>query len=193
MAVPNSEAVQWLPSGSTSAESRSGRIGPIILEAKQTGERCARNPHAAFDEAGAGNVARPRWCDTRRRKSEPTGNTNFGLRTSATLTAAIGNCSRADGVVPFRMERVTLNVERLHLGVADLDALFVSARVQRVLDFQAGLGCRRRDQLDDSHAIRERPAAPGLRDVAEQAVLDPVPLCAAETCEERSNAPESYG
>ena len=74
------------------------------------------------------------------------------------------------------MERVTLNVERLHLGVADLDALFVSARVQRALDFQAGLGCRRRDQLDDSHAIRERPAAPGLRDVAEQAVLDPVPL-----------------
>src|SRR5208337_1865205 len=49
------------------------------------------------------------------------------LRTSATLTAAIGNCSRADGVVPFRMERVTLNVERLHLGIADLDALFVSA------------------------------------------------------------------
>jgi len=27
------------------------------------------------------------------------------------------------------MERVTLNVERLHLGIADLDALFVSARV----------------------------------------------------------------
>jgi hypothetical protein len=79
MAVPNSEAVPWLPSGSASAESCSGRIGPIILEAKQTGERSAGNPHAAFDEAGAGNVARPRWCDTRRRKSEPTGNTNFGL------------------------------------------------------------------------------------------------------------------
>ena len=29
--------------------------------------------------AGAENVAWPRWCDTRRRKSEPTGNTNFGL------------------------------------------------------------------------------------------------------------------
>src|SRR5271169_3369465 len=83
MAVPNSEAVQWLPSGSTSAESRSDRIGPIILEAKQTGERSAGNPHAAFDEAGAGNVARPRWCDTRRRKSEPTGNTNFGLNRRA--------------------------------------------------------------------------------------------------------------
>ena len=34
---------------------------------------------AACDVEGAGNVARPRWCDTRRRKSEPTGNTNFGL------------------------------------------------------------------------------------------------------------------
>ncbi len=51
------------------------------------------------------------------------------VSTSATLTAAIGNCSRADSVVPFRMERVTLNVERLHLGIADLDALFVSARI----------------------------------------------------------------
>ena len=32
-------------------------------------------------------MARPRWCDTRRRKSEPTGNTNFGLtgRQSPTL------------------------------------------------------------------------------------------------------------
>src|SRR5271169_797784 len=83
MAVSDSEAVRWLPSGSTGAESRSGRIGPIILEAKQTGERSAGNPHAAFDEAGAGNVARPRWCDTRRRKSEPTGNTNFGLNRRA--------------------------------------------------------------------------------------------------------------
>ena len=83
MAVPNSEAVQWLSSGSTSAESRSGRIGRIILEAKQTGERSAGNPHAAFDEAGAGNVVWPRWCDTRRRKSEPTGNTNFGLNRRA--------------------------------------------------------------------------------------------------------------
>ncbi len=52
-------------------------------EAKQTGERSAGNPHAAFDEAGAGNVARPRWWDTRRRKSEPTGNTNFGLNRRA--------------------------------------------------------------------------------------------------------------
>jgi hypothetical protein len=40
-------------------------------------------PHAAFDEAGAGNAAWSRWCDTRRRKSEPTGNTNFDLNRRA--------------------------------------------------------------------------------------------------------------
>ena len=38
----------------------------------RAGERSARNPHAAFDEAGAGNVAWPRWCDTRNRKSRTT-------------------------------------------------------------------------------------------------------------------------
>jgi hypothetical protein len=36
------------------------------------------NLHAAFDVAGAGNGAWSR-CDTRRRKGEPTGNTNFDL------------------------------------------------------------------------------------------------------------------
>src|SRR6202046_5090319 len=81
---------------------------PIILEAKQTGERSAGNPHAAFDEAGAGNVARPRWCDTRRRKSEPTGNTNFGLNrrvsprpyhvdSSRPVSANSGHCVSMDG------------------------------------------------------------------------------------------------
>ena len=43
----------------------------------------AGNLHAAFDEAGAGNVARSRWCDTRRRKGETTGNTNFDLNRRA--------------------------------------------------------------------------------------------------------------
>ena len=66
------------------------------------------------------------------------------VRTSATLTAAIGNCSRADSVVPFRMERVTLNVERLHLGIADLDALFANDRYLRtaVVHFLAEVASR---------------------------------------------------
>ena len=41
------------------------------------------NPHAAFDVAGAGNVAWSRCCDTRRRKGEMTGNTNFDLHRRA--------------------------------------------------------------------------------------------------------------
>src|SRR5208282_6054299 len=65
------------------AESRPSRIGPISLGMKQMGARSAGNPHAACDEAGAGNAAWSRWCDTRRRKSEPTGNTNFDLNRRA--------------------------------------------------------------------------------------------------------------
>jgi transposase InsO family protein len=38
-------------------ESAPGAIGRITLGAKQAGKRSAGNPHAPFDEAGAGNVA----------------------------------------------------------------------------------------------------------------------------------------
>ena len=85
MAVRNLEAVQWLPGSARHAESRSGRIGPINLGVKQTGERRAGNPHAAFEVAEIGNVAWSRWCDTRRRKGETTGNTNFDLHRRASL------------------------------------------------------------------------------------------------------------
>src|SRR3984893_7064295 len=67
MAVRISAAVQRLQGSVVNAESRPSTIGPITLEVKQTGERSAGNPHAAFDVAGAGNVARSRWCDTRKR------------------------------------------------------------------------------------------------------------------------------
>jgi hypothetical protein len=48
------------------------------------------NPHAAFDVAGAGNVAWSRWCDTRRRKGEATGNTNFDLHRRASPRPYLG-------------------------------------------------------------------------------------------------------
>src|SRR6185295_19637039 len=83
MAVRNLEAVQQLSCAAARIESRPGRIGPINLDAKQTGERSAGNPHAAFDVAGTGNVAWSRCCHTRRRKSETTGNTNFDLNRRA--------------------------------------------------------------------------------------------------------------
>ena len=39
------------------AESAPSLIGPITLDMKRAGKRSAGNPHAAFDVAGAGNVA----------------------------------------------------------------------------------------------------------------------------------------
>src|SRR5262245_47637472 len=83
MAVRNSAAVQRLQGSVAHAESRPSTISPITLEVKQTGERSAGKPHAAFDVAGAGNVARSRCCDTRKRKGESTGNTDIYLNRRA--------------------------------------------------------------------------------------------------------------
>src|SRR5258706_13399762 len=74
------------------------------------------------------------------------------------------------------MEFIAPDVEHFHLGIADFDALFVGRGVERALNFQAGFGRRRSNQLDYRHAIDEWSSAPSLRDVAEQAVLDLVPL-----------------
>ena len=65
------------------------------------------------------------------------------------------------------MEFIALDVEGLHLGIADFDALLVDRGVECALDFQAGFGRRRGNQLDYGHAIDEWSPAPSLRDVAE--------------------------
>ena len=54
------------------------------------------------------------------------------------------------------MECVALDVERPHLGIADFDALFVGGGIERALDFQAGFGRCRSNQLDYGHAVDER-------------------------------------
>src|SRR5450432_932515 len=74
------------------------------------------------------------------------------------------------------MECIALDVEGLHLGIADFDAFLVGRGIERALDLQAGFGRRGSDQLDDRHAIDEWSPAPSLRDVAEQTVLDLIPL-----------------
>ena len=64
------------------------------------------------------------------------------------------------------MEVIAFDIQRGHLGVADLDALLVGRRVERALDLQSGFrGCGA-DQLDDGEVIREGLSAPILRDVA---------------------------
>src|SRR6516225_9491833 len=75
--------VQQLSSATRRTESCPRMIGPISPDVKQMGARSAGNPHAACDVEGAGNVARSGYWDTRRRKGEPTGETNFGLNRRA--------------------------------------------------------------------------------------------------------------
>jgi len=60
------------------------------------------NPHAAFEVAGAGNVAWSRWCDTRKRKGESTGNTNFDLKPARQSLRA--NMSETRVPPEFRVE-----------------------------------------------------------------------------------------
>ena len=108
--------IQGLLGCTTRAESGSGRIGPISLEAKQTGERSAGNPHAAFDAAEAGNAAWSRWCDTRRRKGEPTGNTNFDLNRRASLRPYL---REAEGETPSAYSPLYSDGERPSLSGGD--------------------------------------------------------------------------
>ena len=49
---------------------------------KHIGKRGAGKPHAAFDEAGTGNVEWLRYCDTRGRKGEQREKTKFDLKQS---------------------------------------------------------------------------------------------------------------
>ena len=92
------------------------------------------------------------------------------------------------------MELIAGDIEAFHCGVADLDALLVAARVERAFDLQTGLGGRRPDQLDHGKAIRKRPAAPVLRDVTEQPVLDLVPFrCAGRIVVDADHEPGLVG
>ena len=74
------------------------------------------------------------------------------------------------------MERVTLDIERCHLLVADLDPLGVSACIQFAADRQTGFGRGGSDQFDDGFAADQWLASPGLGDMAEHSVFDLVPL-----------------
>lgn len=58
-------------------------ISHINLGVKHIGKRSAGKPHAAFDEAGTGNVTWSKCCDTRKRKGELTGNTKVDLHQRA--------------------------------------------------------------------------------------------------------------
>ena len=74
------------------------------------------------------------------------------------------------------MEIIAGDGEGCHGFGADLDTFFVGARVERSLDLEAGLCRRGADRLDDGEVIHQWAGTPVLRDVAEQAMLDFIPL-----------------
>src|ERR1700720_3900593 len=78
--------------------------------------------------------------------------------------------TRVDRVVPFRMERVAADVESLHFGIGDLDALLIGPFIERTLDLEPGFSGGGGDQLDHCSAADEWLGAPVLRDMAEQPV-----------------------
>jgi hypothetical protein len=79
------------------------------------------------------------------------------------------------------VERVTGEVDGGELSVGDFDAFGVFVFIQFGMHFEAGFGRRRGDQLDDRAETSQRLAPPVDGDERKQAVLDLVPLCAAET------------
>ncbi len=74
--------------------------------------------------------------------------------------------------VPFEAKMV-----KLHKGEQSTpEYMAIGPFVEGAFDFQAGFGRGAADQLDDGRTAFERLSAPVLRDVAEQPMLDLVPL-----------------
>src|SRR5271166_1489707 len=67
-------------------------------------------------------------------------------------------------------------VEGRHFRVRDLDALWIGVAIEFAADFETGFRRGVGDQFDDDEEAEEWRRAPVLRDVAEHAMLDLVPL-----------------
>src|SRR5271165_1879703 len=93
----------------------------------------------------------------------------------------------------IRRESIARDVDVGYFSVGHDDSLGIGVCVEFAADSEAGLGRGGADQVDDHAIADERLSFPVHGDEREKAVLDLVPLCAAEICEERSNAAESYG
>ena len=69
-----------------------------------------------------------------------------------------------------------LEIESGQFGVGNLEAGRIDASIEFGADFQPGLGCGVRDQIDDDLVTHQRSPPPILGDVAEHPMLDLVPF-----------------
>src|SRR6266403_689339 len=84
--------------------------------------------------------------------------------------------SRRDGVVPVAVKPVWCELNPRELCVAHLNPLVVASGVERRFHDEAGPRTGVGDQVDDHLMAGQRLPAPVLRDEAEEAMLDFVPL-----------------
>src|SRR5208337_2255935 len=91
------------------------------------------------------------------------------------------------------MELIAGDVQALHRGIADFDALLIAARIERAFDLEPGVGGGCADQLDHGETIRERSAAPLRRAWRIVVDVDRKPRSAASFCrsifQSRTRAP----
>lgn len=88
--------------------------------------------------------------------------------------AYVGN-----GVVPFSVKGVTLNVHRCQGLLTDLLPFRVFVLIELAGDLETGLGCGGGDEVQDHLVTSERLASPVEGDEGEETVLDLVPLAGA--------------
>src|SRR5271166_4106466 len=96
------------------------------------------------------------------------------LRRRPTITASSG--PRGNGIVPLWVEGVAFDVEACHFLLAHFDPFWVSPRVELAPYRQAGLGRGGGDEFDHRQTAGQGRSPPVLGDVAEQPVLNLVPL-----------------
>src|SRR4051812_30222364 len=101
------------------------------------------------------------------------------LRLCREITASRRLLVGRDGVIPFTVEFIVRDVDRVHLVVGHLDAFRVQVGVDLAADLQAGVGRRGADELDDDLMADQWFATPVHGDEGEQAMLNPVPLAGA--------------
>src|ERR1700746_3710781 len=81
-----------------------------------------------------------------------------------------------DGIIPVAVEGGRFELDGGQLSVCDLDSGRVGGGIESSLDFQSGTCGGVANEVDDHLQADQWSATPVLGNVAEQAVLDRIPL-----------------